>query len=124
MHLFHNLSVKHKVMAITLFAIVLSSLLSSIAYFAIEVERARHAMIKELRTISEIVADNSAAALVFNDPAAATETLSSLKTKTDILSAAIFRIDGTMFASFMAKAYGHRPSARQLVMERLQVLLY
>jgi signal transduction histidine kinase len=120
MHLFHNLSVKHKIMAITLFAIVLSSLLSSIAYLAIEVERARYTMVKELRTISEIVADNSAAALVFNDPAAAAETLSSLKTKTDILSAAIFRIDGSMFASFMANAYGHRPSERQLVMERLQ----
>ena len=97
---FRDLRVKHKITAITLITILVVSLLSSAVYVAVESRRARSAIADELTTIAGIVADNSTAALVFNDPAAAEETLAALKAKPDIVGASIFRRDGSLFASY------------------------
>jgi len=109
MNFLRNLSVKHKITAITLFTILVVSLLSSIVYVIIEGERARDAVVKEMKTIAGIVADNSTAALVFNDPASADETLSALKAEPDIIGAAIFRSDGSLFASYAVARPRGRP---------------
>jgi len=106
-----DLRVKHKITAITLITILVVSLLSSSVYVAIENRRARSAVVDELTTIAGIVADNSTAALVFDDPAAADETLAALKAKPDIVGGAIFRRDGSLFASYAAGVSGD-PSAR------------
>lgn len=103
---FRDMRVKHKITAITLITILAVSLLSSGVYVTVENRRARAAIIDELTTIAGIVADNSTAALVFNDPAAAEETLAALKAKPNILGAAIFRRDGSPFASYAAGASG------------------
>ena len=100
MNVLTNLSVRHKITAITLFTILVVSLLSSIVYVVVEGGRARDAVVKEMKTIAGIVADNSTAALVFNDPASADETLSALKAEPDIIGAAIFRNDGSLFATY------------------------
>jgi signal transduction histidine kinase len=105
---FRDLRVKHKITAITLITILAVSLLSSGVYVTVENRRARAAIVDELTTIAGIVADNSTAALVFNDPAAAEETLAALKAKPDIFGAAIFRRDGSPFASYAAGASNDR----------------
>jgi len=111
MPLLRDLRVKHKITAITLITILVVSLLSSGVYVEIENRRARSAVVDELTTIAGIVADNSTAALVFDDPAAAEETLAALKAKPDIVGGAIFRRDGSLFASYAAGVTGN-PSAR------------
>jgi len=102
MQFLRNLPVKQKITAITLFTILVVSLLSSTVDVVIESGRARSALVDELTTIAGIVADNSTAALVFNDPSSADETLSALKAKADIIGAAIFRRDGSLFATYAA----------------------
>ena len=109
MQFLRNLPVKQKITAITLFTILVVSLLSSTVYVVIESGRARSALVDELKTIAGIVADNSTAALVFNDPSSAEETLSALKAKTDIIGAAIFRRDGSLFATYAAGSSDYRP---------------
>jgi HAMP domain-containing protein len=118
MQLLRNLPVKQKITAITLFTILVVSLLSSTAYVVIESGRARSAIVDELKTIAGIVADNSTAALVFNDPSSADETLSALKAKTDIIGAAIFRRNGSLFATYAAGSPDYRPLGQQAAKER------
>jgi PAS domain S-box-containing protein len=56
---------------------------------------------RDLTALSKIVADNSTAALVFNDPQAAGETLAALRARTHIVSACIYRQDETMLAPYI-----------------------
>ena len=54
----------------------------------------------DLQTLTTIIADNSTAALSFNYPAAATETLAALAAKPQITAAAIYRNNGELFAAY------------------------
>ena len=121
MKFLRNLSVRHKITAITLFTILVVSLLSSIVYVIIEGGRARDAVVKEMKTIAGIVADNSTAALVFNDPASADETLSALKAEPDIIGAAIFRKDGSLFATYAVARPDSRPLDQKAAKDRLLI---
>lgn len=121
MQFLRNLPVKHKITAITLFTILVVSLLSSIVYVVIEGGRARNAIIDELKTIAGIVADNSAAALVFNDPSSAEETLSALKAEADIIGATIFRRDGSLFATYAVGPPDHLPLHQTSAKDRLLI---
>ncbi|MDX1422370.1 MAG: ATP-binding protein [Kiloniellales bacterium] len=116
---FRDLRVKQKITAITLVTILVVSVLSSALYVIIENGRARAAMVKELTTIAGIVADNSTAALVFNDPASADETLAALKAKPEIIGAVIFRKDGSLFASYVAGAAEIPPPFRETANDRM-----
>ncbi len=113
MQFLRDLPVKHKITAITLITILVVSLLSSTAYVVIESGRGRSAIVEELKTIAGIVAENSTAALVFNDSIAAHETLSALKAKPDIIGAAIYGRDGRLFATYSAapgRDFDRRPA--------------
>jgi signal transduction histidine kinase len=58
-----------------------------------------HATVRrELATIAEILGNNSAAAMVFNDDQAARETLAAISAKPNIVGAFLFRADGSLFA--------------------------
>ncbi len=106
MRLIRDLPVRHKITAITLLTILVVSLLSSAAFVLFEGRNARRALVHELETIAAIVADNSTAALVFGDRAAAESTLAALAAKADIVQATLFRRDGSRFAR-----YGAQPPA-------------
>ena len=53
-----------------------------------------------MQTLTTIIADNSTAALSFDYPAAATETLAALAAKPQITAAAIYRNNGELFAAY------------------------
>ena len=53
-----------------------------------------------LRGFAQLVAENSAGAIVFNDDAAATESLRSMRSVPTIALACLYREDGSVFASF------------------------
>jgi PAS domain S-box-containing protein len=57
-------------------------------------------MVKQVSVLAEITGSNSAAPLVFDDRDAARETLASLTAARDIVGAALYRKDGSMFAVF------------------------
>ncbi len=65
-----------------------------------ERESAKHHVAEELSTLGSIVAQNSTAALVFNDTDAAKDTLASLAAAPNIISAKLFNREGGLFASF------------------------
>lgn len=66
----------------------------------IEVLNFRKAAVHELSVLSTIIADRTTAALTFDDPAVATETLNALKARKSILSAYIYDENGKLFATY------------------------
>ena len=89
--------------------------LACAAFGAYEVLTFRKTMLRNLTTLAEIVGDNSAAALDFDDSKAAEETLAALKAEPNIEGACIYDKNGRLFAMFdrSADALRFKPPAVQ-----------
>lgn len=75
-------------------------LMTCAAFFIYELITFRDLMRRQLTTQSEIVADNSTAALAFDDKEAAAETLKALDADKHIMVAALFDLEGKLFATY------------------------
>jgi len=60
----------------------------------------RQGWVNDLTTQADIIGQTSKAALAFDDPQAATETLHMLRLRPDIVTAAVHRPDGSLFATY------------------------
>ena len=109
MRIFATMSIKHKQMLIIMLVASVALLLACAAFGACELLTFRTAMVQKLTTLAEIAGDNSAAALDFNDPATASETLAQLKTEPNITGAAIYDHSGAVFAAYHRA--GEKPTA-------------
>lgn len=86
---FYHLSLKHKLIALTL-ATNLVSLLATLSVIAfIEIGNIKHALLNTYTTIAEAYSTASAPALAFLDPAAAIKHLQTLEADADIVFAGI-----------------------------------
>ena len=56
---------------------------------------------RRLVTLAQITADNSTAALAFDDPRSAGETLGALRERLHLMSACVYRPDGMVFAKYL-----------------------
>lgn len=74
-------------------------LLTGVALIAYELVAYRSVMTRELMSLADVIGANSAAALTFNDPRAAEETLSALRKDSRITLAAIYTKQGNVFAT-------------------------
>lgn len=97
-----NLSVRHKVTAITVMTTTVVLALASLLFVGLEINNYRRALVQELTAIAQISASNSTAAIIFDDKAAAHETLTALSVRPNIESAAIFTPDRRPFANHAA----------------------
>jgi len=104
---FRNISIRHK---LTLIIVVISSvslLLASAAFITTDRINTRESLGNNLRTMAEIIAANSSAALLFGDMLAAEENLGFLEAQKHIEEVAIFRLDGSEFVSYKKESTGH-----------------
>jgi len=60
----------------------------------------RQEVVSQILILTEVTATNSAAALVFNDPKSATDTLAALRVKPEIMAAEIYNSSNQHFASY------------------------
>jgi len=100
MKLFRTASIQRKQTLIILLTAAVALLLACAAFAAYEVITFRKAMLNRLVTLGEIVGDNSAVAMDFNDPKAAEETLSALKKQPNVVGACIYLKNGRLFAVY------------------------
>ncbi|HET6568643.1 MAG TPA: ATP-binding protein [Rhodothermales bacterium] len=100
--LLENIPIRRKVMTVILVTSGAVLLLTCAAYFAYEFVTFRQASIRQLSTISQIVAANSTAALAFDDRAAANEILRALRAERHIVAAGLYDHDGRLFAYYPA----------------------
>ena len=103
-----NLSIRRKLIALLLITNFVVLALVSSAFVVNEATQFRTGARAELAALSEIIGNNTSAALAFNDRVAAGETLSGLRAKPQILVAFVMLKDGSVLASYLAKGVDSR----------------
>jgi len=98
---FQNLSIKSKLMLITMLTSSVALVLFSASFLVYDLISFRHFLGEDLATQADIIGYNSAAAMAFKDEAAATVTLSALKAKEDIMAAVLYTPDKKVFAKYI-----------------------
>src|SRR4029077_18204209 len=75
-------------------------LVSTAASFAYEFLTYRHSAVQNIATLGQIIANNSTAALAFDNPEDARNILSALKAEPHIVVGALYDRRGALFASY------------------------
>ena len=110
MRRFRDLAIGHKLMLAMMLTSSAAVLLAGITRIIYEVTAFRNASARDLSVQAEIIGENSAAALEFDNPQTAQETLASLKARTDIVAACIARTAASWPAMFVAPTHPRRRS--------------
>ena len=66
---------------------------------------------RDLSALSSIIGDNSAAAIEFDDPHSAAETLDALRARAHVVAACIYRVDGSILARYERSGFQQCPPA-------------
>ncbi len=97
---FRDIPIRQKLMVTIIVTTGAALLLAGIGILALDSILFRDRLERDISALAEIVVNNTTAALSFDDPRAAAETLSALRARTHIASACIYRRDGTVFARY------------------------
>src|SRR5471030_556418 len=95
---FRKLSVKRKLQAIIMSTVIAALLLSCGALLVSQAVGLRGSMKANLQILARMIAENSTAALSFEDQPAARELLRSLDAQPAVRAAGIYSADGKLFA--------------------------
>ena len=87
-------------MFIVMLTCTIALLLACMTFAGYELLQAHRQMQQELATLTSIIGENSTAALAFNDPDAAEETLAGLHAVQTVSQADIYTREGALFASY------------------------
>lgn len=97
---FGDLSIKWKLMLIIVLTSSIALFVACAALVAYDWVSARAALTGHLETLAAVVGTNSTAALSFDSPADATETLAALQGEPRVVAACIYRATGEFFAKY------------------------
>jgi PAS domain S-box-containing protein len=100
MGFFQRISLQQKQTLIIMLTSGAALLIACLTFAAYDVMTFRRGMISKLSTLAEIVGDNSIAALDFDDPQTAEETLSALRAEPSIDTGCIYKTNGEAFAVY------------------------
>lgn len=82
----------------------------------------RESYAQKIETLSEVILDNSTAALIFNEPRAAGQTLAALRADPRIVQAMIVKADGNEFATYNRRGYEQSIRGAELLAESAKYL--
>ena len=102
MRRFDQLSIEQKITALILATSCVVLLVSSSVFVGSLVVTYKELTVGELSVEADIIAGNVTAAMIFDDPSAASETLAALNAKAGVELAQILKPDGTVFAEYRA----------------------
>ena len=110
---FSDLSIKRKLVLVILLTTMTTLLIASVALGVYDRRRSVASMQQNASQLVSLIATNTAAALVFDDPRSAQEILAGLESQDDVRAAAIYDATGTPFARFRepVNGPGHLPSS-------------
>ncbi len=101
MRRFHDIPIKQKLTVIIMLSVAAALLLAGVGVVIFDSIVFRAGLKRDLSTLAQITAENSTAALAFNDARSATDTLAALRARAHLVSACIYRLDGTVLASYL-----------------------
>jgi HAMP domain-containing protein len=97
---FRNHSIRRKQMLILMLTSTVSLLLACAAFVAYDVSRFGREMVASMSSLAEVVGKNTTAAIDFDDPSNAAQTLAALQGVPSIVVAHVHTPDGEIFASY------------------------
>jgi len=97
---FNNISIKYKVIIIIITVTLLTQLIAAFFYVRYDKKEFSNKNLQSLEILSQIISNNSTAAIIFNDSKQAASILKSLKAETHIKIASIYNDKKQHFASF------------------------
>ena len=95
-----DLSIKRKLMGIIMLASTTALLMACISFTVFDWISTKRAMVRNLETVAGVIANNSYAALEFDDSLAAQHSLAALEAEENMVAAVIYRADGTVLAQY------------------------
>jgi signal transduction histidine kinase len=98
--LFKNLPIRKKLMRIIFLINGIVLLGCCVTFFIYEYYTFRKNIVEKMSTIAKIISANSTAALAFDSPEDATETLGALNTEPNIVAACLYDKNGKLFAQY------------------------
>ena len=104
---FRDAPIRQKLVIIIMVTTAVAMFLASFGILGFDSVLFRSSLSHDLSALSRIIAQNSTAAITFDDPRTATETLNALRVRTHLVSACIYK-DGLPFARYI------RPGAPQV----------
>ncbi len=115
---FGDISIKRKLIVIIMLTSTIVLLMASAFYITNDLLTRRKTMVKKISTMTRVIGENSTAALTFNDEKTAAEILRAFNADPYIISAYIYKKDGSLFAEYMnEKIKWTLPSGRSLERE-------
>lgn len=99
--LFRRMSIKRKLVLIITGATALSLLLAGAGLVFDAWKNFKQTTAKDMSVMADVIGANSTAALAFNDPKTATQTLAGLRADERMIGAAIYDADGVLFAQYL-----------------------
>jgi signal transduction histidine kinase len=100
MSLFADMPLRRRLLVTSLLANGVALLLASIAFVTYELVTLEESMVADLSGAAAIIGHNSAAALAFADPDSAAQTLQSFSTDPHVVGAALYDLEGRLFAQY------------------------
>lgn len=100
MRFLQNMSIRRKqtlIMTMTSIVVLLPACAAFVAYDTVTF---RHELVENVSVLAEAIGNNCAAAIDFNDPKTAQETLAALHANDSILSACVYSRNGQVFAVY------------------------
>ena len=98
-----NLSIRRKLILISMIPSIVSLVFISFAFFAWEKNYTRQTLLQDMTVLGKLIAERSTAALSFDDANLAEENLAALRVKEAISSACIYDKNGSVIASYSAR---------------------
>jgi len=100
MQSFRDRPIKQKLVITTMITTTVALLVAGLGVVLADSVLYRAFVRRDLSATAKIITDNSTAALAFNDPNSAAETLGALRARTHVVGACIYRMDGTILARY------------------------
>jgi two-component system sensor histidine kinase/response regulator len=111
-----DVSIKRKLVSISMFASTAAVLCAAGLFMSYEAVHLNDSITAKVSTLAEVIGNNCTAALSFSDPKSAEETLKALRAERYIISAAIYKADGELFAGYTRgniESFGRQPSGKE-----------
>jgi hypothetical protein len=109
-----DIPIKQKLLVIIMVTTTAALLLAGIGIIGSDALLFRRNLNRDLSALASIAGDNSTAALAFNDPRTAAETLGALRARTHVAAACIYRLDGSLLATY-ARTGASSPCPRPML---------
>src|ERR1039457_5583392 len=95
-----DMPINQKLLMVTMVTTTVALLVSGLGFVIADSVLFRGYLRRDFSALARIIVDNSTAALAFDDPDSAAETLGALRARPHVIVACIFRENGTVLARY------------------------